>query len=95
MAALSDVQLAALDLIIAMKKSGTAPLGFINADFSVNNLGDVAVAAASVAAVAAAVAAVPASSASVTSTSVPSAGSGISLKELMDARDAAIAKRDE
>lgn len=93
MPALDDVQLAALDLLIAMKKSGTAPAGFINANLSVNNLGDVAVAAASVAAVAAATAAVPAASTMVSGAGVP-AGAGLSLQQLMDVRDAAIKARN-
>jgi hypothetical protein len=95
MAALNDLQLAALDLLIEMKKSGAAPAGFINANLSVNNLGDVAVAATSVAAVAAAVAAVPANSTGVVTTNVPAAGAGLSLKELMDVREAAIAARSK
>ncbi len=92
MAALNDVQLAALDLLIAMKKSGTAPADFINANFSVNNLGDVVVAAASVAAVAAATAAAAAHSANVGAAGV-AAGSGLSLPQLMSVRDAAIKAR--
>ncbi|WP_157642231.1 hypothetical protein [Burkholderia ubonensis] len=85
---LTEVELAALDLIIAMKKSGSAPLNFLNANLSVNNLGDVAVAAASVAAVAAAVGAVvaPAAAAAAPAT----AGAGLSLQELLGVRERAI-----
>jgi len=87
---LTDVELAALDLIIEMKRSGTAPLDFINANLSVNNLGDVAVAAASVAAVAAAVGL---SAPQPSPINIKNTGSGLSLQELIDIRDQAIKDR--
>lgn len=91
MAALSDLELAGLDLLIEMRKSGMAPAGFINANISVNNLGDVAVAAASVAAVAAAVGLSAPHSTLLSSGSQP--GPELSLQELMDVRDRAIQAR--
>lgn len=88
MPALSEVELAALDLIIALKKSGAAPAGFINANLSVNNLGDVAVAAASIAAVAAAVGLAPTYSSTVSPSIQPA--TELTLQELMDIRANAV-----
>ncbi|WP_367351791.1 hypothetical protein [Achromobacter animicus] len=85
---LNEVELAALDLLIAMKKSGTAPANFINANLSVNNLGDVAVAAASIAAVVAAVAMTPAPGKTLYAGSA--VGSGLSLQELEEVRSRAL-----
>jgi hypothetical protein len=94
MPVLNDVELAALDLLIAMKKSGTAPAGFIDAALHVNNLGDVAVAAASVAAVAAAAGAqAPVGAVAQLSKAQAKDNEGLSLQQLIDVRARAIQTR--
>ena len=85
---LNEVELAALDLLIAYKKSNMAPAGFIDVNVNVNNLGDVAVAAAAAAVVTAAVAA--ATTVAGVAAGVPVAAQGVSLQELIQVRDAAI-----
>jgi hypothetical protein len=90
MASLNELELAALDLLIAYKKSGQAPQAFLNANIAVNNLGDVAAAAGAVAAVAAVVAAAPVAVQGGQAIPQTQGGPGISLDELLEIRTNAL-----
>ena len=90
--ALNAVQLAALDLLIEMKRSGPTPAFFIHAEVDVQNAGDVAVAAGAVAVVTAAVAFLPPPGGGTVPVPTPTGGpiEGWTLDQLIAVRQAAV-----
>lgn len=100
MAILTDVELAALDLIIEMKKEGTLAAGFIDTAntfiFAVPNVvGDVTVAAQAIAAVAQGPILSPAAAAAPGAPAAgASAGGALTLSDLIEVRRRAVAARN-
>ena len=102
MAILTGVELAALDLIIEMKKEGSLAAGFIDTAntfvFAVPNIvGDVMVAAQAIAAVAQGPILSPAAAAAPSATAAggtASAGGALTLSDLIEVRRRAVAARN-
>lgn len=88
--ALNALQLAALDFLIEIKRSGPAPAKFIHADIDVQNAEDVAVAAGAVAVTVALVAFQPAPGGGLVTGTEGSPTEGWTLEQLLAVRKAAV-----